>query len=282
MSAQPNLNELLLEGQLPAAVESCKQSIRIQPSQIEPRVALYELSVFLGDWDRCNNQVETIMSLGGDPLHWLGHMADIHAAKARKECWAGRVRPPVIGECDDDDQFMIRCLWRAIVKAAAADHSLTVKNAEQYGGMVFGPGKINGVEFNELSTVDSRLPGILEITEGGEYAWLWMGAVSRIEMQGGAKNLTEVMWIPSRIFLTNGDVKSVSIFGLYPDTENSINPMVVLGRETEWDDTHQELAIGKGGQLLYMDDQPVAFQQIRLIEFEISENPVSMETESPA
>ena len=282
MSALSNLNNLLLEGQLMAAVELCKQSIRNSPSAIEPRVALYELSVFQGDWDRCKNQVETIVSLGGDPLHWMGHLANIHAAKARSQCWLGRERPPVVGICDAEERLMFDRFWQAIAQAAAGDDSLTVANAEEYGGMVFGPGKINGVEFAALSTNDSRLPGVLEISDGGEYAWLWLGAVSRIEMQGGAKNLAEVMWIPARVFLTNGEVKAIDIFGLYPDTGGSANPMVVLGRTTEWDETHATLSLGKGGQLLDVDERPIPFQRIRLIEFAGDDASASLEPESRA
>lgn len=282
MSALSNLNNLLLEGQLMAAVELCKQSVRNSPSQIEPRVALYELSLFQGDWDRCKNQVETIMTLGGDPLHWLGHMADIHAAKARTQCWLGRERPPVVGDCDADERIMFDRLWQAIVNSEAGDDSLTVENAGEYGGMVFGPGKINGVEFAALSTIDSRLPGVLEISDGGEYGWLWLGAVSRIEMQGGARNLAEVMWIPSRVFLTNGEIKSVSMFGLYPETEKAANPMVVLGRATEWDEAHATLSLGKGGQLFDVDERPVPFQQIRLIEFAGDDASAATQPESRA
>jgi len=275
MSALSQLNQLLLEGRLMAAVEACKQAVKSQPSQIEPRVALYELSVFLGDWDRCKNQVETIMSLGGDPLHWLGHMANIHAAKSRAACWQGRERPPVIGDCDADDQQMFNRYWRAAVAAAGGDYAVVASNAADYGGLMFGPGRINGVGVEALSTIDSRLPGVLEVSDGGEYAWLWLGAVSRIEMQGGATNLSEIMWIPSRVFFTNGEVKSVAVFGLYPATEGSTNPLVMLGRETEWDESSDTLSLGSGGQLFDVDDRPVPFQQVRLIEFELPDQPES-------
>ncbi|MCX6874551.1 MAG: type VI secretion system accessory protein TagJ [Verrucomicrobia bacterium] len=282
MSALSKINDLLLEGQLMAAVELCKQSVRNQPSSIEARVALYELSVFLGEWDRCQNQVETIMTLGGDPLHWLGHLANIHASRARCQCWLGCQRPPVVGVCDDAEQAMFAALWDAIVQAAAGDTSLTEAHVAEHGGMVFGPGKLNGVEFAEISTIDSRLPGVMEISDGGEYAWLWLGAVSRIEMQGGAKNLAEIAWIPARVFLGNGEVKAVSIFGLYPGTEQSANPLVMLGKDTEWDETHETLSFGRGGQLLYADERPIPFQQIRLIEFDGDPAAESPETESLA
>ena len=280
MSAMSHLNSLLLDGQLMAAVDWCKQAIRNAPSQLEPRVALYELALFQGDWERCQNQVETIMSLGGDPLHWMGHLANIHAAKARTQCWLGRQRPPVVGECDAEEHGMLDRFWQAIVKAAAGDASLTRDNSEDYGGMVFGPGKLNGAEFSELSTIDSRLPGMLEIADGGAYAWLWLGAVDRIEMQGGAANLPEVLWIPSRVFLANGEVKSVAIFGLYPQTELSVNSRVVLGRETEWDEAHATLSLGKGGQLFAIDGRPVPFQQICQLDF--VGDAAAMQPESPA
>lgn len=277
MSFQVDLNKLLQEGRLMAALDLCKQTIRESPSRIEARAALYELSAFRGEWDRCENQVETIISLGGDPLHWLTHMAAIHASKARSLCWQGRERPKVVGGCEPEEESMMDDLWQAAVKAAAGDLSLTERNALDHGGMVFGPCKVNGGGVGGISTIDSRLPGVLEIAEGGDYAWLWLGAVSRIEMQGGAKNLTEVMWIPARVFLTDGGVRSASIFGLYPGTELSEDPMAVLGKATEWDESLETLSLGRGGQLFDIDDQPVPFQQIRLIEFE-----TAGETASPA
>ena len=265
-----------------AAVEWCKQAIRNAPSRIEPRVALYELAAFQGDWPRCKNQVETIMSLGGDPLHWMGHLANIHAAEARTRCWLGLERPPVLGDCDDEERHMFSRLWQAVASAAAGDESLYEENAGEYGGMVFGPGTINGTAFDELSTIDSRLPGVLEIADGGEYAWLWLGAVNRIEMQGGATNLAEVMWIPSRVFLTNGEIRTVGVFGLYPETERSDNPMVVLGRETEWDEAHPALSLGRGGQLFDVDALAVPFQRIRLLDFAGDAAPASTQPESSA
>jgi len=139
MSALSQLNQLLLEGRLMAAVEACKQAVKSQPSQIEPRVALYELSVFLGDWDRCKNQVETIMSLGGDPLHWLGHMANIHAAKSRAACWQGRERPPVIGDCDADDQQMFNRYWRGAGPAPRRAYPPVRSHAPRLRGLVCCP-----------------------------------------------------------------------------------------------------------------------------------------------
>lgn len=253
------------------AVEACKQLIKSQPSRIEPRVALYELSVFLGDWDRCKNQVETIVSLGGDPLHWLGHLANIHAAKGRTACWQGLTRPPVVGECEPEYKLMLERVWEAVATAATGSLAATEENAADFGNLAFGPGTLNGAAFEGLSTIDSRLPGVLEISDGGDYAWLWLGAVSRLEMQGGAANLTEVMWIPARVFLTNGEVKTVSIFGLYPGTERSLEPRVVMGRETAWDEASESLSLGAGGQLFLVDERPVPFQQVRLIEFALED-----------
>lgn len=273
MSALSDLNQLLLEGQLMAAVEVCKQAVRNQPAALEPRVALFELSIFLGDWDRCKNQVETIMSLGGDPMHWLGHLANVHAAKSRVACWQGLTQPPVVGACSNEDGLMIERLWAAIKDAASGCLVATEENAADFGDLCFGPGSFNGEPFASLATLDSRLPGILEISDGGEYAWLWLRAVSRIEMQGGATNLAEVLWIPARVFLTNGEVKSAAIFGLYPGTERAPQPRIVLGRETAWDEASETLALGVGGQLFLVDERPVPFQQVRLIEFALESLP---------
>ena len=43
----------------------------------------------------------------------------------------------------------------------------------------------------------------------------------------------------------------------------------MLGQETEWDEASEALSLGSGGQLFYIDDAPVPFQQVRLIEFTV-------------
>ena len=261
------IGPMLAEGRLAAAVDACKAAVRADPSALPPRVALYELSAVVGDWDRCRGQVETIVSLGGDALHWLGHMASIHAASTREACWQGLLRSPVFGPCDAEDQAMFDSLWPAVVALAGGDGGLLEAHAAEYGGMVFGPGRLNGRAFEGLATVDSRLPGLLEVSDGGEYGWLWLGGVSRLEMRGGPANLTEVLWLPARVVLTTGETKDLSVFGLYPGTAGGGDPLEVLGRRTGWDEDHERLALGAGAQLLEIDGEVVPLQKVSALEF---------------
>ncbi len=167
-------------------------------------------------------------------------------------------------------------LWQAVAGLAGGDIAPLEAHAAEFGGMAFGPGKLNGAPFAALSTLDSRLPGVLEISDGGEYGWLWLGAVARIELRGGATNLTEVVWLPGRVVFTSGEIKAVAVFGLYPGTADATDPLVALGRRTVWDDGPEALALGAGGQLLEIDGQPVPLQQIRLLEFAEADSPTEV------
>lgn len=246
-----------------AAVANYKGTVREKPSLVPPRVALFQLSAFLGDWEQCAFQADEIISLGGDAPLWLGLITNLQASKARAACWAGQQSPLMVTGANEVAKARLASLWQAVTALAAGDPAPLEICYGEYGDFGVGPGELDGKAFTKLGGFDSRLPGVLEIAERGTYAWLALEAIEQLELPGGPTNLSDVLWLPGRVSLTSGEVKVVAVFGLYPGTEQSADPMVLLGQVCDWDAAYEQLALGLGGQLLDVDGEPVPLVNIR-------------------
>ena len=272
MADMGNINQLIQHGLLDEAIKECIGGVKSNPTDVSHRVCLYELSAFCGDWKRCVNQVETIVQLGGDALHWAGHMANLNSEKNRDAFWKSPTAfaPPIVG-ADDYAYEIAESLAQSKQSAVAL-----ASHAENFGGLDFGPCTINGVEYASLTFVDSRLSGFLEASEQGEYVWIYAGGIKSIELAEPMGDLTRLLWIPAKIILADGSVRVCSLSGLYPETYLSPNNMVKLGKDNEWSEAAEEINIGRGPVLLAADDKIIPLIDTSTLAF--PENPESATT----
>lgn len=272
MADMTKINELIHHGLLDEAIAECIGGVKSNPTDVSRRVCLYELSAFSGDWKRCVNQVETIVQLGGDALHWAGHMANLNSEKHRDAFWKSStaLHPPIVG----GDEYAHE-IAESLANSKQSDAAL-VAHAENYGGLDFGPCLINGAEYASLTFVDSRLTGFLEASEQGEYVWIYAGGVKSIELAEPMGDLTRLLWIPAKIVLADGSVRVCALSGLYPDTSSSSNNKVKLGKDNEWSERVDDLNIGRGPVLLAADDTIIPLIDTSTLTF--PENPESATT----
>lgn len=268
MGALSGIKELLREGRLFDALEAAKREVRSNPVDIDLRYCLFELICATGDWNRCKAQIETLMTLGGDPSCGIGILAILNAAIERDRCWAGDFKPRWIGDPDADDSLLMEELEQAIQNGGEGDgYKAWTQVREFSGGMAFGPGSVDGNSFSQIATADDRLPGLIEVSVQGEYWWLWMGSVKRIEMAARPGKLSDRRWIPARVFLEDGSVSEMTIFGFYPGTEASDNLEARLGKRLSWRELPDEIAFGQGPQVLWVDGVSRPLHEMKVIEF---------------
>lgn len=261
MSALSGIKDSLREGHFDTAFERSKDLLKANPTDLSARTVFLELLAINGDWSRARDHVQAIVNLGADPIGWLGVMASLNASEQRESVWTGTRDAAVLGEIDGDEALF------GAVRAAIKDGDWAAAKAAAEG-LAFGPGKVDGVGFSDLATADDRLPGIIEVAVNGDYHWLWLGAVRRIELPAGPTHLTDVIWIPSRVFLSDGSVTEMTLFGCYPGTHRSADTGAKLGRKVVWDEEAGDVAIGTGPQILLVDSDARSFHQVRVIEFD--------------
>lgn len=262
------INDLIQHGLLDEAIAECIRGVKSNPSDVSRRACLYELSALCGNWERCVNQLETIIQLGGDALHWAAHMANIHSEKSRTSFWksSDAAHPPLVG--DDDYASEIADSLIHSKKSGSQFHD----HFEEFGQLDFGSCIINGDSVMSVSFVDSRLTGFFEASEQGEYVWIYAGGIQKIECAEPAGDLTRLLWIPAKITFADGTIRVCTLFGLYPESFNSSNNMVRLGRDNEWDNDTEGLNIGYGPVLLTTNDAVIPLTQIRTLDFAINQD----------
>ena len=233
---------------------------------LDARYCLFDLICTTGDWKRCRTQLEALVELGGDPSGAVGILANLNAAEERGRCWAGEIPPRLIGELDPADQGLMETLADALRGTSTWNQV-----RELAGSPTFGPGTLDGEAFEDLLTADDRLPGLLEVAVRGAYRWLWLGSVRRIEMAARPGVLRDLRWIPARVFLLDGSVSEMSVFGFYPGTEISGDAEAKLGKRLSWQDLPDEIAFGHGPQVLWVDGENRPLHQVKVIDFTAGE-----------
>ena len=82
------------------------------------------------------------------------------------------------------------------------------------------------------------------------------------------KSLRDLYWVQAKIEIKNGSTGEMFIPALYADSWKSTNDQVRLGRMTDWRDIGEDVFVGEGMKLFWMDGKDKPILEIETIEFE--------------
>lgn len=238
--------DLFRAGRLQDAVQSLGAELRDHPMDHKRRSFLFELLCFSGDFKRAEKHLNLLADASPD--------AQVGALVYRSAMAAERKR----------QVFFENRQWESPEPPP-----------------VSRPGTLNGERFETIEDADARIGPRLELYLAGEYLWLPLAHVRKIEMQP-PKMLRDLLW--SSAVVTAGPELKGQDFGeillpiLYPVSWQHPRETVRLGRETDWMASgDQEVPYGQ--KLLVLDgERIVPYLEIRTLEFDAP--PVSDDTES--
>lgn len=261
MGALSNIENLIRKGCLSSALEETRKAVRDFPADLGFRRALFALLATNGEWQKCRQQAEVLSKLETDPTDWISVMGILNSAMQRDAFWAGSGEVSILGDPGPEDRLSLE----AAIRSAASGPDEIVSHA------AFGPGRFNFQDFELLGTADDRLPGVLEVSMDGQYHWLWLGSVQRIEAAVRRKSMIDAMWIPVRLVLDDESHLEATLFGFYPGTHLASSERVRLGIELRWRDDVGEAAVAEGPQILIVDDTPHLVKDLKVVEFDGAE-----------
>ena len=102
------------------------------------------------------------------------------------------------------------------------------------------------------------------------YIWLPFEYVEKIEFFK-PKTLRDLYWIQANVELTNGTNGEMFFPALYAGSWKHENDAVRLGRMTDWRDMGEELYVGEGLKLFWMDGRDRPILELETIEFKHEE-----------
>lgn len=219
------------QGELAGAIDVLGQELRDDPANLRKRTFLFELLCFAGQRDRAEKQLDVLARGGQDAeMGALLYRAALHADRER------------------DKKFREEDFSRG------------------EGGPPPVRGTLNGEPFQSLEDADPRIGARLEVFAGGQYTWLPLEHVSRLQVDE-PRRLRDLLWVPARVQvgpeLESLELGEVLLPVLSPLTADSTDDALRLGRATDWAETSDGLPFPVGQKLFLVDDEAVPILEVR-------------------
>jgi len=238
-------------GQLGAAIQSISQEVKARPSDVQPRIFLFELLCFAGDFDRAERQLEAIGHQSASAeLGVQVYLNNIKAERDRLKLFSDGLEPHFLIEPPSYVDLQLTAINR-LREGNYSDARELLDRAEEERPALAG--KLPGSQFSDFRDYDDRIGPVLELIVRDKYTWLPFEQINRLKI-ARPKQLRDLMWAPAQIEGADGTVGEVFVPALYVGSSKHENDQVKLGRMTDWTCVSEDLYLGAGLRLFMVAD----------------------------
>lgn len=252
-------------GDLTGAVEAALNLVKTNPNNAAARTFLFELSCFSGEWDRAEKQLDVIWHQ--DPNAMIGSL--IYRQNFKDE----RDRMKLFSE-GQSPEFMTP-------KPLYIDDMLSAVNRVREGNIAEARTLLDKVEderpafkctvndfgYSDFRDYNDLTMCVFEVFVKDSYTWLPFEQVKSIKFFK-PKTLRDLYWLQAEVEMLNGISGEMFFPALYSGTWKSGNDAVRLGRMTDWQDLGEEVFVGEGTRVFWMDGKDKSILDIETITFE--------------
>jgi type VI secretion system protein ImpE len=252
------------KGNLSAAVDSALGLVKSNPTVYAARAFLFELSLFSGDWDRADRQLDVIGHQDANAaIGSLIYRQNLSAERDRIKFFSEGLRPETPEAPTDyiNDLFTANDLVREGKTAEARE--LLDKVEEERPAF---PCTVNGEGFSDIRDYNDLTMCAFEAIVKDSYVWLPFASVKSLEFLE-RKSLRDVFWPQAQFELTNGTSGELFLPSLYVNTYKNGDDQVRLGRSVDWREAGDDIYIGEGTRVFTMDGKDKPILDIKSIEF---------------
>lgn len=258
------------EGRLQEALAELQAQVRKEPANAKYRVFLFQLLAVLGQWERASNQLNVLGEMDAASLPMVQTYREaIRCELLRADVFAGRRSPLVFGDPEPWVALMLEAL-----RLTAEGHPAQAQAVrdQAFEAATATPGTLDGQPFEWLADADPRLGPMLEVIVNGRYYWIPFQRVQTIQLEQPT-DLRDFVWMPAQFTWANGGEAVGLIPARYPESHASADPLVQLGRKTEWLEGQAGICLGLGQRMLATDQGEYSLLDIRHIELDADEDP---------
>ena len=251
-------------GDLSGAVEAALRLVKTNPTDATARTFLFELSCFAGDWDRAEKQLDVIGHQDTNAMVGsLIYRGNFKAERDRTKLFSDGLKPQFMTAIPPYVEDLLSAANRVREGNAAEARSILDGVEEKRPAFKCS---VNGEGFSDFRDYNDLTMCVFEAFHKDAYMWVPFEAVQKVEFFP-VKTLRDLYWIQANVELTNGISGEMFLPALYSGTWKSDNDQVRLGRMTDWRDLGEELFVGEGTKLYWMDGKDKSILDIRTIEF---------------
>jgi type VI secretion system protein ImpE len=261
------MNEAKLQldaGNLKGAVESALDLVRANPTNAAARTFLFELSCFSGDWDRAEKQLDVIGHQDANAM--IGSMIyrqNFKAERDRMRYFADGLKPGVLTDPPKYVEDLLTANNRLREGSVMEARSMLDQVEEDRPAF---PCTVNGEEFSDFRDYNDLTMCVFEVIFKDNYVWLPFEQIEKIKFLE-PKTLRDIYWVQAEVELVTGTNGEMFFPSVYSGSWKSDNDQVRLARMTDWRDAGEDLFVGEGTKLYWMDGKDKSILDLRSIEF---------------
>jgi len=252
------------EGDLAGAIAAAIDAVKRNPTDVSARIFLFELSMFSGEWDRAEKQLDTIGHQDSvSAIGTLIYRQNFHNERERINLFehgthAGSITPiPKYVE----DLVMATDLVRRGETFEA--RSLLDKVEEDRPAFAV---EVDGERFEDFRDYNDLTMCVFEAFVKDNYVWLPFEQVVSIEFLE-RKSLRDIYWPQAKVELLNGSNGEMFLPSLYVNSWKNDDDQIRLGRAVDWRDLGDDVFAGEGVRLFWMDGQQKPALDVKTITF---------------
>jgi type VI secretion system protein ImpE len=251
-------------GRLNEAIDAQLAAVRSAPLDSGRRTFLFELLAFAGQWERAEQQLAVLAQETAEKGWGASVYQNLIAAeKKRQQVFSGKARPDVFV----DPPPFVATRWEALEHlsrgTAEATAAGTQKLAESDAAAPALSGTVNDQPVSGLRDMDDLLAPILEVMLLRDYVWVPWSQIRELEVEKPA-HPRDLLWVPARMVLTDGEERRAYLPALYPDTGAAATDDLKLGRMTDWVVPDNDGPVrGVGQHVLAAGDRDFGLLEIR-------------------
>jgi type VI secretion system protein ImpE len=262
-----NASELYKAGRLQEAITAQMGHIKDDPLNQSKRVFLFELLLFAGDLDRARKHLGTVKY--DDPAVQLAvsHYQNLlEAEAARRKLFSDGEAPGFFMEPPAHLQLRLSAV-AMLREGKATEATQLLKQADEAFPVEQLKGSLNEKPFVGLRDADDVFGPILEVMARGRYFWVPLDQVLGVAANA-PKYPRELIYMPARLTLNDGQEGEVFLPALYPGTQDHADEKVKLGRGHDWQAGPGDVVRGRGSRLFLVGDDNVPLIDWRNLVFE--------------
>ena len=252
-------------GNLDSALEAALNAVKSKPTDAAARTFLFELACFAGDYDRAEKQLDVIGHTDINAM--IGSQIfrqNLKAERDRLRFFSDSQKPEFLMSTPAYVEDLFTANNRLREGSITEARQILDKVEEERPAFSC---EINGEEVSDFRDYNDATCCIFEAIVKEQYVWLPFEQVQQIEFEP-PKNLRDLFWAQAKVEMTNGTNGEMFIPVLYANSWKSDNDQVRLGRMTDWVDAGEEIFIGRGMKLFWMDGKEKSILEIRTIKFD--------------
>ncbi|MEK7723337.1 MAG: type VI secretion system accessory protein TagJ [Acidobacteriota bacterium] len=260
---------LLEEGNLNGAIDAALQAVKASPTNVAARTFLFELSLFSGDWDRADRQLDAIGHQDVNAM--VGSLVYRHCLaveKQREKTFKEGVAPEFITPPPPYVMESIYAINSIREGKLAEARDVLDKVDEERPAFTC---KVNGEEVEDFRDCNDITSAVLEVIIKDNYIWVPIEQIVKLKILE-RKTLRDLYWLQGELETSNGTKGEVFIPALYSGSYRSQDDTIRLGRSADWRDLGNDILIGEGMKLFWLNGKATPIFEIREIEFEVAES----------